>query len=170
MLQNSHIYKNENIQLNTDWLNNISGSSGSLIKEVELFDPISEHLSNDNDEANFVGGSHSAEAMTTENNDTNVGISNSHNDNVQKPSDVEHTNTDINNDKIELINMNEVDEDLNAIHHDTLLYKEDLPHADPKSFPHELIFAPGEGHRPMSIFQDTDVEYLAFSTTFCGQR
>ena len=39
--------------------------------------------------------------------------------------------------------MNEVDEDSNAIHHDTLLHEEDIPHADPKSFPHELIFAPG---------------------------
>ena len=49
----------------------------------------------------------------------------------------------INNDKIEIIDMNEVDEDSNSIHHDTLLHEEDIPHADPKSFPHELIFAPG---------------------------
>ena len=60
--------------------------------------------------------------------------------------------------------MNEVDEDSNVIHCDTLL------HEDPKSFPHELIFAQGEGHRPISIFQDADVEYLAFPTIFCGQR
>ena len=42
--------------------------------------------------------------------------------------------------------MNEVDKDSNAIHRDTLLHEEDIPHADPKSFPHELIFVPGEGH------------------------
>ena len=54
LLQNSHIYKNENIQLNTDWLKSISDGSGSLIKEVEVFDPISEHLSNNDDEANNV--------------------------------------------------------------------------------------------------------------------
>ena len=167
LLQNSNIYKNENIQLNTDWLNSISDDSGSLIKEVEVFDPISEHLSND-DETDIIAESHSAEAMTSEKNVTNVG--NSCNDNIQKPSDVEHMNTEINNDKIELIDMNEVDEDSNAIHRDTLLHEEDIPHADPKSFPHELIFAPGEGHRPMSIFQDADVEYLAFPTIFCGQR
>ena len=100
MLQNSNIYKNENIHLNTDWLNSLSDGSGSLIKEVEVFDPISEHLSNDDDEANIVVESHSAEAMTTENNDTNVGSSTSHNDNIQKPNNVEHMNTDINNDKI----------------------------------------------------------------------
>ena len=170
MLQNSDIYKNENIQLNTDWLNSISDCSSSLIKEVEVLDAISEHLSNDDDEANIVAESHNTEAMTTENNDTNVVSSNSHNDNIQNPSDVEHLNADINNDKIELIDMNEVDEDSNVIHHDTLLHEEDIPHADPKSFPHELIFAPGEGHKPMSIFQDVDVEYLAFPTIFCGQR
>ena len=76
----------------------------------------------------------------------------------------------LNDDNIKIMDMNEVDEDLNAIHHDTLLHKEDIPHADPESFPQELIFAPGEGHRPMSIFQDVDVEYLAFPTIFCGQR
>ena len=165
LLQNSNIYKNENIQLNTDWLNGISDGSGSLIKEV--FDPISEHLSN-NDETDIIAKSRSAEAMTSEKNETNVGSS--QNDNIQKPSDVENMNTDINNDKIGLIDMNEVDEDSNAIHHDTLLHEEDIPHADPKSFPHELIYTPGEGHRPMSIFQDADVEYLAFPTIFCGKR
>ena len=77
MLQNSHIYKNENIQLNTDWLNSISDGSDSLIKEVEVFDPISEHLSNDDDETNIIAESQSAEAMTTENNYTNVGSSKS---------------------------------------------------------------------------------------------
>ena len=100
MLQNNDIYKNENIKLNTDWLNSISDSSSSLITEVEVFDPISEHLSNDDDEASIVAEVHSAEAMTTENNDTNVGSSSSHNDNIQKLSDVEHMNTDINNDNV----------------------------------------------------------------------
>ena len=37
-------------------------------------------------------------------------------------------NTEINNDKIELIDMNEVDEDSNAIHCDTLLHEEDICH------------------------------------------
>ena len=92
------------------------------------------------------------------------------NDNIQKPSDIEHMNTEINSDKIALFDINEIDEDSNAIHRVTLLHEEDIPHADPKSFPHELIFAPGEGHRPMSIFQDAVVEYLAFPTISCGQR
>ena len=163
LLQNSNLYKNENIQLNTDWLNSISDDSGSLIKEVEVFDPISEHLSND-DETNIVAESHSTEPMTNEKYETNVGSSN--NDNIQKLNDVEHMNTEINNDKIKLIDMNEVDEDSNVIHRDTLLHEEDIPHADPESFPHELIFAPGEGHRPVSIFQDAGVGIFGFSNNF----
>ena len=81
LLQNSNKYKNENIQLNTDWLNRISDGSGSLIREVEVFDPISEHLSND-DETDIIAESHRAEAMTSEKNETNVGSS--QNDNIQK--------------------------------------------------------------------------------------
>ena len=50
------------------------------------------------------------------------------------------------------------------------MHAEDIPHADPESFPHELIDALGEGHTPESIFQDTDAEYLAFPTIFCGQK
>ena len=33
-----------------------------------------------------------------------------------------------------------------------------------------LTFAPGENQRPLSIYQDTDSEYLCFPTIFCGQR
>ena len=65
MLQNSNIYKNENIQLNTDWLNSISDESGSLVKEVEVFDPILEHLYNYY-ETNIAAESHSTEAITNE--------------------------------------------------------------------------------------------------------
>ena len=93
LLQNSNMYKNENIQLNTDWLSSILDGSGSLKKEVEVFDPISEHLSNYDDETDIVAESHSADAMTNERNETNVGSS--HNDNIQKPSDIEHMNTEI---------------------------------------------------------------------------
>ena len=61
LLQNSDIYKKENIQLNTDWLNSISECSESLVKEVEIFYPISEDLPNDI-EVNIVAESHHAES------------------------------------------------------------------------------------------------------------
>ena len=34
LLENSNIYKNENIKLNTDWLNSMSHDSSSFVKEV----------------------------------------------------------------------------------------------------------------------------------------
>ncbi|XP_060573123.1 uncharacterized protein LOC132731041 [Ruditapes philippinarum] len=33
-----------------------------------------------------------------------------------------------------------------------------------------FTFAPGEGQRPLSIFQDKDSEYLCFPSIFCGKR
>jgi hypothetical protein len=33
-----------------------------------------------------------------------------------------------------------------------------------------LEIAPGEGRKPLSLFQDPDAEYMAFPTIFCGQR
>ena len=196
LLQNSNIYKNENIQLNTDWLS-ISDGSGSLIKEVEVFDPISEHLCDDDNEINIVTKADTSKAATCEansvviqshirnvnshmspiqyndssnNNNTNVQSNSRKNDNINQLNMHTQDVQNLNNDIIEIGDLNEVDEDSNAIHHDTLLHEEDIPHADPESFPHELIYAPGEGRTPKSIFQDANVEYLAFPTIFCGQR
>ena len=105
-----------------------------------------------------------------QNNNTNVQSDSAENDNINQLNMNTPCFQKLNDDNIEIMDMNEVDEDSNVIHCDTLLHEEDIPHADPESFPHELIFAPGEGHRPNSIFQDADVEYLAFPTIFCGQR
>ena len=33
-----------------------------------------------------------------------------------------------------------------------------------------LSFAPGEGQRPLNLFQDRDAEYLSFPTIYCGER
>ena len=35
---------------------------------------------------------------------------------------------------------------------------------------HTLSFAPGEGQRPLNLFQDKDAEYLSFPTIYCGER
>ena len=194
LLENSNVYKNENIQLNTDWLNNIFNDSSLLVKEVEVFDPILENL-DDYNETNIVTEADISKATTDEadsgvlesvirngntqmsqiqsndndkNNDTNVKSDSDENDNMNQI----HTPCfqKLNDDNIEIVDMNEVDEDSNAVHHDTLLHEEGIPHAAPKSFPYKLNFAPGKGHRQMSIFQNADVEYLAFPTIFCGQR
>ena len=77
--------------------------------------------------------------ITDENNAINIETRSSQNANIKEPS-VQN----VNNDNIEIGDLNEVDEDSNAIHRDTL-HEEDIPHADPESCPHELIYAPGEG-------------------------
>ena len=42
--------------------------------------------------------------------------------------------------------------------------------ADVENRCNALTFAPGEGQRPLSIYQDSDSEYMCFPTIFCGQR
>ena len=32
-----------------------------------------------------------------------------------------------------------------------------------------LSFAPGEGQRPLNLFEDRDAEYLSFPTIYCGE-
>ena len=168
-----------------------------MVKEVEIFDPISEHLCDDDKGTNIVTegdiskvATDKAVSVVTEpdirnvnsqmspiqcnhddqNNNANVQSDSGENDNIIQLNMNTPCLQKVNNDNIKIMDINEVDEDSNVIHHDTLLHKEDIPHADPKGFPHELIFAPGEGHRPKSIFWDAEVEYLAFPTIFCGQR
>ena len=71
---------------------------------------------------------------------------------------------------IQLDSDDEEDEDFNVIHCDTLLHDPQVTHLDPEMCLSSLTYAPGEGCKPLSIFQDKDVEYLAFPTIFCGQR
>ena len=79
-------------------------------------------------------------------------------------------NTNQDNNVIVLDSDDEQDEDFNVIHRDTLLHDPQVMHLDPEMCPSSLTYAPGEGCKPLSIFQDKDVEYLAFPTIFCGQR
>ena len=49
---------------------------------------------------------------------------------------------------------------------ETLVDDADIEHKYDQVF----TFAPGEGHHPLSLYQDKDAEYLCFSSIFCGQR
>ena len=59
-----------------------------------------------------------------------------------------------------------------AVDMDTMLddYDPIIPPPDEPIVPQELIFAPGEGQVPVSVFKDENAEYLAFPTIFCGQK
>ena len=58
---------------------------------------------------------------------------------------------------------------------DTMLHEQAIPqrHVTLKdvteTVPEELMFTPGEGQKSISVFADSDSEYLAFPTVFCGQ-
>ena len=45
-----------------------------------------------------------------------------------------------------------------------------LDNADIENRSSTFTFAPGEGQRPLSIFQNKNLEYLCFPCIFCGQR
>ena len=96
LLENSNIYKNENIQLNTNWLNDISNDSSSLVKEVEVFDPISENLDDDYNETNIVTEADISKA-TTDEADSVVIESVIRNVNTQM-SQIQYNDSDKNND------------------------------------------------------------------------
>ena len=150
LLGNSDIYKNENIKLNTDWLNSISDESSSLVKEVEIFDLISEHLCDDDNGTNIVTEGDISKAATDEtvsvvtepdirnvnsqmspiqcnhgdqNNNTNVQSDSGDNDNINQLNMNTPCLQKLNNDSIEIMDMNEVDEDSNVIHCDTYCTK-----------------------------------------------
>ena len=59
--------------------------------------------------------------------------------------------------------IDEDDETCAAVDRDTM-----FDDADP--YPKELIFAPGEGRKPISLFTNKDIEYLAFPTIVSGER
>ena len=73
-------------------------------------------------------------------------------------NDAEHYNSDTDEDQ-----FSEIDEKETLHNLDTLLSKEDFENNL------EYTFAPGEGQRPLSIFQDPDSEYLSFPSIFCGK-
>ena len=144
LLENSDIYRNENIQLNTDWLNSISDESSSLVKEVEIFDPISHHLCDDDNGTNIFTEGDISKAATDEavsvvtdpdirnvnsqmspiqcnhsdQNNTTVQSDSGENDNINQLNMNTPCLQKSNND-----NMNKADEDSNVIHDDTLLHE-----------------------------------------------
>ena len=72
----------------------------------------------------------------------------------------------------------ELDEDdiqTGIVDMDTKFHEQDSPQKHvtledvAETVPKELTFTPCEGLKPVSVFEDTDSEYLAFPTIFCRQ-
>ena len=71
--------------------------------------------------------------------------------------------SEMNTEEIKCDEIDEDDETCATVDRDTM-----FDDVDP--YPKELIFAPGEGKKPISLFTNKDIEYLAFPTVFCGER
>ena len=58
---------------------------------------------------------------------------------------------------------------------DTKIHEHEIPQKhfsfgeDDVELPDEITFAPGEGQKPISVFQDENAEYLTFPTIYYGQ-
>ncbi|MCU7800825.1 MAG: AAA family ATPase [gamma proteobacterium symbiont of Lucinoma myriamae] len=77
-------------------------------------------------------------------------------------SDVTHANTD----GYESDNFSEIDTNEQVGNVDTMVDDANIESKSNQVF----TFAPGEGQHPLSLYQDTDAEYLCFPSIFCGQR
>ena len=71
--------------------------------------------------------------------------------------------SEMNTEEVVCDEIDEDDETCAAVDRDTM-----FDDVDP--YPKELIFAPGEGKKPISIFTNKDIEYFAFPTIFCRER
>ena len=195
LLKNSEIYQNENIQLNTKWLDTLETGSDSLVKEIDIFEENMSSCSATPGNNVCIGNlkqiNHCSTNQKHNTSHDNISIHSQQQDTEEdcytnKKAKLHRTgdcnislfdntsnalpNTNEDENVIQLDSNDEQDEDFNVIHRDTLLHDPQVTHLDPEMCPSSLTYAPGEGCKPLSIFQDKDVEYLAFPTIFCGQR
>ena len=81
----------------------------------------------------------------------------------------ENSNLETSHNTSEVSTVYDSDEEQNQLENvgniDTL-----VDDADIENRTNMFTFAPGEGQRPLSIYQDTDSEFLCFPTIYCGQR
>ncbi|CAC5389892.1 unnamed protein product [Mytilus coruscus] len=97
---------------------------------------------------------------------------------IAKLNDAETQNQNNNTEQEDIQDQNDTDDDADYFSEvdenekhlgntDTLLDKipDDNPPCDTG-----LIFASGEGQRPISLYSDPDAEYLSFPTIFCGKK
>ena len=133
LLQNSNLYKEMGIKLDTMWLEKQNSVQFT-------------------DETNMICIDNQVER------DTDVECT------METQKDDQLMDSNVSSDQNDL--FEEIDEnDCEAsgiVDRDTML-------DNPTVYPKEFTFAPGEGKKPLSIFADENVEYLAFPTIFYGQ-
>ncbi len=147
LVETSELFKNEGIEVQSTWIDNIS------LKLCEN-DDWCEFLQNPETLNEDLQSKESVENCNkTKNNTNNISSSDVDNSNNEKyDSEVSDS-------------FCEVDERPSGVT-DTLLQEPDVTENAEKI----ICFAPGEGNKPLGIFMDKDSEYLSFPTIFCGKR
>jgi hypothetical protein len=147
LMKGSDLYKNANVQIDQQWINSVTGNSNEILHE--FFESQVEACSK-SDNVDFDGVvSEMCENGPSNQNIENVDISN---ENISAVEELYDSDAE------------EVAQE-NIGNNDTLLDDADIENRNST-----FTFAPGEGQRPLSIYQDKDSEYLCFPCIFCGQR
>ena len=170
LLKNSEIYMNENILLNTKWLDAIETGTDCLLKEIDIFEENTTSISTTPSNNDHVENLKHIDCQTKHKHNSS---NQQHNEQVcftdkkaklhstgncnsipshETSNSLANTNKDEN--VRELESDDEQDDDFNVIHHDTLLHDPQVTHVDPEICPSSLTYAPGKGCKPLSIFQD----------------
>ena len=165
LLEFSELFQEQNIILNTTWLNKLHSENSINPKHLEICE-------SDYQNVKDVSLKYGAQNTVSTKNDS---IS----EDKRYCKTLENDYFLIDNENLTKYEKNcetldcqedlEIDEDSNAIHHDTLLHVFNT-YPNDTEYSTKLTFAPGEGHTTVSIFDDVDVEYLTFPTIFCGQQ
>ncbi len=185
-MTHSELFKNEHIQVNTDWLTQVRNQEFSDVVFVD------EEGRNEMEieDGNVVPGRHE-ERMEVDDvvhgqqeEEMEVAVANEGEDYGQREEgqgDGVHVLQEERNEEVEQEKENneegtedgdddrfiEVDEENDpscaVIPRDTLQH-------NPEVYAEELTFAPGEGQTPLSVFHDPNCEFLAFVTIYCGLK
>jgi hypothetical protein len=148
LMKNSELYKNSGVRIDDEWLRHINESLCVQNDDTDIGDRDEHHETGEHDNE-------------SQNADTIPG-----NEPYNSPTQ-EGTNNKV---EQEVLDGNEADvddeADLNGISskQDTLIDEPEI------NSDHAMVFAPGEGQRPLGMYHDPDMEYLCFPSIFCGQR
>ena len=145
LLENSQLFRDEGIQLDTTWLETIyqtESDNQQFIEECE-FDVV-------------IPDEQNQQQSVDQEQDTQEQPANQPLEKSEEQQAQDQDNTD------GFEEINEDAEELGNIDRDTLLHDPEIPM--------ELTFAPGEGQIPIGLSYDDNAEYLSFPTIFCGQK
>ncbi|XP_053402924.1 uncharacterized protein LOC123548901 [Mercenaria mercenaria] len=184
LMKNSDLYKNANVEIDENWIESVTANTNEILNEFlespvkklkntsyEDFDSCMADLleyTYDQDYSTLLRSCFQTLIKHASNFDVEdfENVSAEIHDHCTCEEKSRHQTLDITDNSEELYDSDaeEVAQE-NVGNIDTLLDDANLENRNMT-----FTFAPGEGQRPLSIFQDTDSEYLCFPSIFCGKR